>query len=95
MLKRWLSICAILGLCLSLGAPPAPAAAGPAAYALTWGTVDGGGGRSTGGAYALTVTIGQPDAWNQMCANYELGGGFWGHLAAAGACQHYLPFIRR
>ena len=31
-------------------------------YEISWSTIDGGGGRSTGGDYALTGTIGQPDA---------------------------------
>jgi len=34
--------------------------AGP--YEITWYTIDGGGGTSTGGPYVLTGTIGQPDA---------------------------------
>ena len=39
--------------------------AGPSAngqYELSWYTIDGGGGRSIGGPYTLTGTIGQPDA---------------------------------
>jgi len=31
-------------------------------YVLSWYTVDGGGGRSSGGPYQLLGTIGQPDA---------------------------------
>lgn len=31
-------------------------------FDLTWSTIDGGGGTSTGGAYTLNATIGQPDA---------------------------------
>lgn len=95
MLKRLLSCLAVLVFGLALSASPPPAVAGPVPYVLTWVTVDGGGGRSTGGPYAITVTLGQPDAWNQMCGPYHLSGGFWSHLAPAGACQHYLPFIKR
>ena len=29
---------------------------------ITWQTLDGGGGTSTGGVYAVSGTIGQPDA---------------------------------
>jgi hypothetical protein len=29
---------------------------------LDWFTIDGGGGTSTGGVYAVSGTIGQPDA---------------------------------
>jgi hypothetical protein len=46
-------------------------------YELSWYTIDGGGGRSTGGPYTLTGTIGQPDAAYSRSGNYELLGGFW------------------
>ena len=52
-----------------------PAASGQ--YDLSWYTIDGGGGRSTGGDFALTGTIGQPDAAYSAAGNYELLGGFW------------------
>jgi hypothetical protein len=53
---------------------------GPAArgqYELSWYTIDGGGGRSTGGDFTLTGTIGQPDAAWSSGGDYELLGGFW------------------
>ena len=31
-------------------------------YAIDWHTIDGGGGTSTGGVYAVSGTIGQHDA---------------------------------
>jgi hypothetical protein len=46
-------------------------------YELSWYTIDGGGGRSSGGPYVLTGTIGQPDAAYSAGGNYELLGGFW------------------
>jgi hypothetical protein len=46
-------------------------------YEISWYTIDGGGGRSTGGPYVLTGTIGQPDAAWSKGGNYELLGGFW------------------
>ncbi len=46
-------------------------------YELSWSTIDGGGGRSTGGDYALVGTIGQPDAAWSSGGDYELLGGFW------------------
>ena len=47
-------------------------------YAIVWSTIDGGGGRSSGGPYTLVGTIGQPDAaWSSGGGNYELLGGFW------------------
>ena len=46
-------------------------------YRIDWYTIDGGGGRSSGGPYVLTGTIGQPDAdWSEG-GNFELLGGFW------------------
>ena len=35
---------------------------GIADYEISWHTIDGGGGTSTGGQYSLTGTIGQHDA---------------------------------
>jgi len=46
-------------------------------YQIVWSTIDGGGGRSAGGQYVLTGTIGQPDAEYSSGGNYELLGGFW------------------
>jgi len=46
-------------------------------YELTWSTIDGGGGQSSGGQYVLTGTIGQPDADWSSAGDYELLGGFW------------------
>ena len=46
-------------------------------YEISWNTIDGGGGRSTGGDFALVGTIGQPDAGEMEGGDYELSGGFW------------------
>lgn len=46
-------------------------------YILTWSTIDGGGGQSSGGPYTITGTIGQPDAAYSASGKYELLGGFW------------------
>ena len=48
-----------------------------AGYSIDWYTIDGGGGRSAGGPYTLSGTIGQPDAAYSSGGNYELLGGFW------------------
>jgi len=47
-----------------------------AEYELSWYTIDGGGGRSSGGPYELLGTIAQPDAAYSAGGNYELLGGF-------------------
>ncbi len=46
-------------------------------YDLSWSTIGGGGGRSVGGQYVLTGTIGQPDAGVMTGGDYEMLGGFW------------------
>ena len=51
-------------------------------YSIDWSTIDGGGGGSTGGVYAVTGTIGQPDAGTMSGGTYTLNGGFWGVIAA-------------
>ncbi|MBW8041487.1 MAG: hypothetical protein FVQ85_16020 [Planctomycetes bacterium] len=45
-------------------------------YELSWYTIDGGGGRSSGGQYELLGSIGQPDAAWSSGGDYELLGGF-------------------
>lgn len=51
-----------------------------AQYEINWSTLDGGG-QSSGGAYTLAGTIGQPDAARSSGGNYTLQGGFWSALA--------------
>ena len=51
-------------------------------YSIDWFTIDGGGGTSTGGVYAVSGTIGQPDAGKMSGGNYSIDGGFWGIVAA-------------
>jgi len=47
-------------------------------YTIDWFTIDGGGGTSTGGVYAVSGTIGQPDAGGPHTNGvYSLTGGFW------------------
>jgi hypothetical protein len=52
-------------------------------YSIDWFTIDGGGGTSTGGAYTVSDTIGQPDANAQPMtgSNFSLVGGFWSLFA--------------
>jgi len=58
----------------------APAQSG-GPYDLSWNTLDGGGGTSTGGGFELSGTAGQPDAGpstGPMTGGaFELVGGFW------------------
>ncbi len=48
-----------------------------AGYNISWHTVDGGGGTSSGGQYLVTGTIAQSDAAYSAGGSYELLGGFW------------------
>ena len=50
---------------------------GSAQYAIPSWTVDGGGGTSTGGRYAISGAIGQPDAGVLNGGPYNLIGGYW------------------
>ena len=62
-------------------------------YELSWSTIDGGGGKSSGGDYTLFGTIGQPDAGYAAGDDYEVLGGFW---AGGPLCtvdfHHYARF---
>ena len=46
-----------------------PSSVAAQTYALDWSTIDGGGGTSTGGVYAVSGTIGQPDAGRMSGGN--------------------------
>lgn len=49
-------------------------------FDLSWHTVDGGGGESAGGPFALAGAIGQHDAGGEITdgvGNFSLSGGFW------------------
>ncbi len=47
-------------------------------YSIDWHKVSGGGGTSTNSQYAVTGTIGQPDASGPLTGgNFSLTGGFW------------------
>ena len=50
---------------------------------IDWFTSNGGGGTSTGGAFAVDGTIGQPDANAQTLTGgtFSLAGGFWSLFA--------------
>jgi hypothetical protein len=66
-------------------------------FDLTWSTVDGGGGESSGSDYTLLGTVGQPDAARLSGGGYSLVGGFWGWHPVPLAQTHsiYLPLIIR
>jgi hypothetical protein len=59
--------------------------------------VDGGGGTSQGGDYAISGTIGQPDTSPLMSGGeYTVVGGFWGGaMTPPGPNLVYLPLVMR
>jgi hypothetical protein len=67
----------LAGLCL-LGL----AAALAQNFTITWWTIDGGGGTSTGGVYSVSGTIGQPDTGRMAGGRFALEGGYWGGVVA-------------
>ena len=55
-----------------------PTGAYSQSYSVDWHKVAGGGGTSTGGVYAVSGTIGQPDAGGPLTnGQYSVTGGFW------------------
>ena len=60
-------------------------------YTVDWFTIDGGGGTSSGGAYSISGTAGQPDAGTLGGGSYNLVGGFWGIATVLQTAQ--APFL--
>jgi hypothetical protein len=67
--KQWILVALVLSVLI--------ASSSWGQYEISWYTIDGGGGRSSGGPYELVGTIGQPDAAWSKGGNFELLGGFW------------------
>lgn len=62
-------------------------------YDLSWSTIDGGGGTSSGGPYVVMGTSGQADAAWSAGGDYELLGGFWpGEPLCAVDFYHFVRF---
>ena len=57
-------------------------------FQVDWYTIDGGGGTSAAGPFAVSGTIGQPDAGSMSGGSYQLNGGFWG-----GASINYTVYL--
>jgi hypothetical protein len=86
----------LVGLAVVLLATSTALAAGT--YEVPWWTVNGGGGTSTGTTYAVSGTLGQPDAGPQLSGTtFSLAGGFWGQAGAVPTLDFniYLPLVSR
>lgn len=90
---RTILIVALLALALVVTAGGLLAQGG---FEISWWTVDGGGGVSTGDNYSVAGTIGQPDAGRMTGGDFEIVGGFWGS-SSAGPPENLvlLPFVSR
>ncbi len=76
MLRQRVGVVASVGLALLILAAGALAQTG-GNFDLSWSTVDGGGGASSGGSFSREGTIGQPDAGTLTGGGFTLQGGFW------------------
>jgi len=77
---RWAAPAVVAALATLAVAPAASAQE----FDLSWNTVDGGGGVSSGGDFELAATIAQPDAGVMSGGSFELAGGFWPGVQAGG-----------
>jgi hypothetical protein len=83
MKRKW----QIFSLVLLLALLPLLLASATAAFDLSWWSVDGGGGKSTGGGYTLQGAAGQADAGQMRGGNFSLSGGY---LVEA---MHHVVFL--
>lgn len=73
---RWRVFSALVVVLLGPVSLPAPGGG----YELTWSSVDGGGGTSSGPDLMVSGTIGQPDTATSSGGDYVLVAGFWAGL---------------
>jgi hypothetical protein len=90
-MKPW----AILSLVLLLIIFVSSIALAAGSYDISWWTVDGGGGTSSGTGYTLNGTLGQLDAGTLSSGGgYTLADGFWhGGVAVLPETMIFLPLL--
>lgn len=64
-------------------------------YAITRSVMGGGGGRATGGVYALNGTIGQAVVGSASSGSHTLCTGFWCGLTLHPIYRLHLPLVLR
>ena len=83
-MKTWTAIRSafVLSVGLLVSFSTTASAAAATGFEISWWTVDGGGGVSTGGGFGVTGTIGQPDAASPLASGcWSVDPGFWGEYA--------------
>ena len=81
-----ISVEPLVALAIAASSSPSPGSSAGEPDAIDSYTIDGGGGRSSGGIFTLEGTIGQTDADPLQPSSggiYEISGGFWPGLAPA------------
>jgi hypothetical protein len=94
MRHLFLTIAVVLAIVIMVSV--ALAQSGP--LEIPWYTIDGGGRTaSLGEGFALSGTVGQPDAGISSGGIYTLKGGFWGLATVSGTLVSpvYLPLIQK
>jgi hypothetical protein len=81
----------ILLLC-GLAVAAWPSIASAQNYSIDWHSIDAGGGTSSGGAFTLAGTIGEPESILMSGGSYSLEGGFWAILSVV--TNPGEPFLR-
>jgi len=81
-LAVWINLLVILCCSVAIGQ-----------YEISWYTIGGGGGVSSGGTYVLSGTTGQANAAYSAGGSYEVLGGFWpGGPLCIVDFQHFARF---
>ncbi len=86
-------VISVLLLAALLALPALGQAQSGGIYDLSWHTLAGGGGVSSGSAYTLSGTIGQPEAGSASGGRFALSGGFW--VGGQPAYAIFLPLLQR
>jgi hypothetical protein len=61
-------------------------------FEISWWTVDAGGGTSEDAQYALSGTLGQPDAGGALSSGpFTVSGGFWAAPPPEPSYEIFLP----
>ena len=87
-MNRWAIATAGMTLAAVAALPVLAGGSSGGVFSIPWSTIDGGGAINTsGGSFALSGTIGQPDAGAPMTGgSFSLTGGFWAGVSTVAPC---------